>query len=225
MNRMVDLFLPEAVKGQKYGSYKLDISDIESYCDYEAFDRDLFAEMISERPEIIKVEVDNDYLNLTINPEYITSVPRELSQKEIDLICAKHVLWLYDEGGERANLSNCVLRNLNLNGKDLSFSVCCSAVFENCDLHSTTFEKTDIDNSEFLNCNMQDTYFERTKLVNTVLENCNISDSIINDSRLTNTVMRDCNLDNTNPKGCDLEGFQCVEGDITEEPEGLSPIL
>lgn len=226
MNRMVDRFTSEAIQSHKEGSYVLDISDVESACDFETFDRDLFVEMMSERNEFIDAEENNGELYLTINPSYITAVPRELSQKDLDVICAKHILWKNDAGGERANLSNCILRNLSLYGTDLSFCVCCSAVFENCDMHSTAFINSDFEKTQFLNCCMQDTYFERANLSDAVFEDCDISNSIINDCRLTNAVMRDCNLDNTNPTGCELIGYRFVESNITEEePEGLSPIL
>ncbi|MBQ3330250.1 MAG: pentapeptide repeat-containing protein [Ruminococcus sp.] len=226
MNRMVDRFTSEAIQGHKKGSYVLDISDVESACGFETFDRDLFTEMMSERNEFIDVEENNGDLYLTINPAYITAIPRELSQKDLDVICAKHILWMNDAGGERANLSNCILRNLSLYGTDLSYCVCCSAVFENCDMHSTAFINSDFEKTQFLNCCMQDTYFERATLSDAVFEDCDISNSIINDCRLTNAVMRDCDLDKTNPTGCDLEGFRYVESDITEsDSPGLSPIL
>lgn len=226
MNRMVDRFTAEAIQGHKNGSYVLDISDVDSACDFELFDRDLFAEMMSERKEFDEIEQNNGDLYLTINPEYITAVPRELTQKDIDVICAKHVLWMNDVGGERANLSNCVLRNLSIYGTDFSYCVCNSAVIENCDMHSTAFINADFEKTQFINCCMQDTYFDRANLVQAEFENCDISNSIMNDCRLTNVVMRDCNLDNTNPTGCELEGLRYVESNITEdEPESLSPIL
>ena len=226
MNRMVDRFTTEAIQGHKKGFYELDLSDAESACNFEPFDRELFAEMIAERHEFIEVEENNGYLTLSINPEYMTAVPHELTQNELDVICAKHILWINDAGGERANLSNCILQNLKICGTDLSYAVCCSAVFENCDMHSTSFINTDFEGARFMNCCMEDTYFDRTNLVNAEFDHCDLSNSIINACRLTNAVTRDCSLDNTNPTGCALEDYRDVEEDITEdESQGLSPIL
>lgn len=217
MNRMVDQFTEEAIHGYKNGSYILDLSDVDSACDFVLFDRDLFAEMISERTEFIEVEETNNELYLTINPEYITEVPHELTQQELDIICAKHILWMNDVGGERANLSNCVLRDLDLYGRELSYCVCCSAAIENCNMHSASFINADFEGTHFSNCRMQDTYFERTNLSKAVFNNCDISDSFISGCKLTDAVMKDCNLDNTNPNGCDLQGYRFVEGDHTEQ--------
>ena len=226
MCRMTDRFTAEALQGHKDGSYAIDLTSVESECDFEMFDRDLFVAMMSEHDEFTDVEENNGDLYLTVDPKYIDDVPRELTQRELDVICAKHILWKNNAGGERANLSNRIMRNLSIYGTDLSYCVCVSSVFENCDMHSTAFINADFENTQFQNCCLQDTYFEGTHLVGAVFEDCDISNSIINNCNLKNAVMRDCNLDNTNPTGCDYTGFREVEGDVKEdESVGLSPIL
>ena len=199
--------------------------DVSEYYE-QHFDRflnyGLFQDMLSERPEFSDVEEYCDELTVTVRPE-LRNFPRArtLSQKELDVICAKHVLWLNDAGGEQADLSNCVLKGLFLRGKDLSHAYCNSAVFDDCNLESTDFSSAELESARFTNCEMMDLFAVKTNFIDAEFESCDLSDATIAECLMMNSTMKNCNLDNTSLSDCDGE----PEIILDDEAEGLSPIL
>ena len=150
-----------------------------------------------------------------------TANVRNLSQKELDVICANHVLWLNDAGGEQADLSNCVLRGLFLRGRDLSHAYCNSAVFDDCNLESTDFSSAELESARFTNCEMMDLFAVKTNFIDAEFESCDLSDATIAECLMMNSTIKNCNLDNTNLSDCDGEP-EIISDD---EAEGLAPIL
>lgn len=170
--------------------------------------------MIVERPEFDDVEEYCGELSLRVNPMFEDIHTRELSQQELDVICAKHVLWLNDSGGEQANLSNCVLKGLNLYGKDLSNSSCEHAVFDGCNLQSVDFSNAEMESARFINCKMQDIFANVTNFVQAEFRNCDISNSVVCDSLLTSATMQQCKVEDTQITNCQLDGFEYPDTDM-----------
>ena len=144
-----------------------------------------------------------------------------MKQGELDVICAKHSLWLNDAGGEQADLSNCVLRGLFLCGRDLSHSICNRTVFDDCNLQSADFSNAVLVGTGFENCDMHDIYAKGANLTNASLTGCNLSGTTAVECMLTNAAVKDCNLDAVYSSDC--KGEPEVFSD--DEAEGLSPIL
>lgn len=68
-------------------------------------------------------------------------------------MCAKHTLWLHDEGGVQADFSGCELSNLDLSHRDLN-----NALFNGAFLYGTSFQESylcfaDFSDAEIENCN------------------------------------------------------------------------
>lgn len=225
MEKLVDHFTLEILKNQNNGRYSMSTHDVSEYYE-QHFDRflnyGLFQNMLSERPEFSDVEEYCDELTVTVRPE-LRNFPRArtLSQKELDVICAKHVLWLNDAGGEQADLSNCVLKGLFLRGKDLSHAYCNSAVFDDCNLESTDFSSAELESARFTNCEMMDLFAVKTNFIDAEFESCDLSDATIAECLMMNSTIKNCNLDNTNLSDCDGEP-EIISDD---EAEGLAPIL
>ena len=213
MERIVDYYTKQTLERQSDGKASLLLSDVseryEGYLDY-----DLFANMIVERPEFDDVEEYCGELSLRVNPMFEDIHTRELSQQELDVICAKHVLWLNDSGGEQANLSNCVLKGLNLYGKDLSNSSCEHAVFDGCNLQSVDFSNAEMESARFINCKMQDIFANVTNFVQAEFRNCDISNSVVCDSLLTSATMQQCKVEDTQITNCQLDGFEYPDTDM-----------
>ena len=178
--------------------------------------------MLSERPEFSDVEEYCDELTVTVRPELRNfSCARTLSQKELDVICAKHVLWLNDTGGEQADLSNCVLKGLFMRGRDLSHAYCNYTVFDDCNLDSVDFSSAELESARFTNCEMMDLFAVKTNFVDAEFESCDLSDATIAECLMMNSTIKNCNLDNTHLSDCDGEP-EIISDD---EAEGLAPIL
>lgn len=225
MEKLVEHFALEILRNQKDGQYQFSMTTVSNYY-LEKFDgflnSELFLDMISEYPEIAEIEEYCGELTAKIKPAFRkTANVRNLSQKELDLICANHALWLNDAGGEQADLSNCVLRGLFLCGRDLSHSYCKDAVFNDCNLQSVDFSKADLDSVRFENCHMVDLYAVNTDLRNARFVGCDISNATISNCSLLNSTVKNCNLENTYPYSCEGE----LEYITDDEAEGLAPVL
>lgn len=225
MEKLVDHFTLEILKHQTDGRYSMSTHDVSEYYE-QNFDRflnyGLFQDMLSERPEFSDVEEYCDELTVTVKPELRNfSRARTISQKELDVICAKHMLWLNDAGGERADLSNCILRGLFLCGRDLSHSFCEHAVFEDCNLQSVDFSNAELESARFEKCDMKDLFAVNTNFINAEFCGCDISNATVSSCQLMNTTIKNCDLENTSPEGCDGEPEIITD----DEAEGLSPVL
>lgn len=120
------------------------------------------------------------------------TIPYEYDDREIDVILAKHTLWLNDQGGEQAdfsgglidgydfhsetiagiNFGNCILKNINLNCKEIIGCTFDHAVIENCDMWETYFKHCSFDSAKITDCRIQDAK----------IEECNMHKSSIEDS-------------------------------------------
>ena len=98
--------------------------------------------MLSERPEIAEVDYDyeNDTVSVALADEHIRFTDengmRYLTEQDIEIMCAKHILWLNDEGGEQADFSNCVIRGMDLSRRNLNQAIFDGAKISNTQLYS-----------------------------------------------------------------------------------------
>lgn len=217
MERLVDYYTKQALESQSDGKATLLLSDVSEQ--YEAttqgfLDYDLFTNMLAERPEFDGVEENCGELFIKVNPLFKDIHIRELSQQEMDVICAKHVLWLNGAGGEQANLSSCVLKGLNLYARDLSNSYCEHAVFASCLLKSVDFSNAEMESARFTDCYMQDICANKTNFIQAEFKECDISNSVVCDSLLTSATMQQCKVENTQIVDCQLDGFEYPETDM-----------
>lgn len=78
MESLVEKYVQQALAGQEDGSFTLSYSDLDAEVerrvhdeDMVNFDRQLFLNMLSERPEFDEVETTQNELYLTIAPEFV----------------------------------------------------------------------------------------------------------------------------------------------------------
>ncbi len=217
MGELVEHYTKEVLQIQSEGQVTLSLSDVGDYyqSEYQGFlDHELFKNMLMERPEFDDIEENCGDLFITVNPQYERVYTREISPRELEVICAKHTLWLNDAGGEQADLSNCVLKGLSLYGKDLSNSRCEFAVFEDCNMQSVDFSNAEMESVRFDGCFMQDIFANKTNFVQANFTNCDISNSVITDSLLTSAAMNHCKVENSQITKCQTEGFKYPETDM-----------
>ena len=219
MERLVKHFTEQTLKSQYKGEARLLLSDVSEY--YEAttqgfLDYNLFQNMLSECPEFDEVEEDCGELHIKVNDLYKDIFVRELTQQELDVICANHILWLNDAGGEQANLSNCILKSLNLYGKDLSNSYCEFAVFDGCNLQSVDFSGAELESAKFNDCYMQDIFANKTNFIQVNFVDCDISNSVVTDSLLISATMEHCNVENTQIISCQIDEFEYPDTDMDQ---------
>lgn len=213
MLRIVDECVAKAVQDQESGAYQINLSNVSGGADNLSLDNGLFVNMLCDRNEIERAEIGfddyDDTLYIGIAKEYLCQEndekPRSLTQKEVELICAKHLLWLNDECGEQADFSNCLLRGLNLTDKELENAIFDGAKIvdtEMCkmDANYSSFIETRIGNCEVYQCTMRESNFTKAEILNSQLSRCDMSSS-----NFTNVAMRNCNAYGVNMRDSCLE--------------------
>lgn len=120
-----------------------------------------------------------------------------LSDKEIDLKCAKHLLWLHDEdGGVQADFRNCHLKNANFTSEDLTSALFDGCVMENCDFKSATLCFAEMTNSKIIDSDFSYTTIDEAIFKKTEFHRCNFSQLIGYHANFASAVFDKCDLFN-----------------------------
>ena len=216
MMKFVEYFAKYVMDYQNDGSAILHMDEVcEAYeIEYgEVLDQSLFQKMLSERKEFTEVERDLGKLFIEINNNVEDYEPREIEQKELDIVSAKHVLWQNGLGGRQAVFSNCILRGLDFVGKNLIDCDCENAVFIDCDMRFANINNSWINSAKFINCNMRGISAIKAHFSESKFENCDLSDSSFNNGTLINVAMFDCDTENMDTRHSLQKGFEQIESE------------
>ena len=199
LQRLVEQFTQSAICCQDEGCYSLSVESVRRRAGDQQFDVNLFAEMLSERPEMHIVEMDEDRIHTYLAMEYATvgEPPdvRRLMKREVTSMIAKHQLWLNGDGGECADFSKCFLDNYN---------------FPYAQLQGANFDGAILVNVSFPNANLTDGSFQGTKFQGCDMRNVTATDAcfkdaIFRDSDLAWSSFKHCNLKSAVFTGCELD--------------------
>lgn len=192
------------------------------------FDNDLFLQMLKDREEIENAELGDEFdetVHIRISDAYQhrdnDENLRALTQREVELMCAKHLLWLSDESGEQADFSGCLLRGIKLDNKELENAIFDGAKLVNVDMTDTdmsyaTFIGTRIANGYLCNCTVTEADFTQAEISNTQISQCDMSSS-----NYKKATMRNCNVYKLNMRDSCIErtsfrGTKKSEIDLTD---------
>lgn len=206
----VDEQVEKAILYQKRGEYKIPEKELYKY---KSLDYELFAEMLAERDEVNMAGYDSgdESIRLWLAPKFVYTEDdghlKVITQKEFEMTCAKHLLWLESGIGEQADFSNCLLRNLELSDRWLE-----NIIFDNAKIvdsrmngancNSSSFKGTRIIKTECIEMTAQGADFTGAKISNCVLSNADMSSSNFTkaafwDCDFFDTVLRESCLEKT----------------------------
>ena len=130
MKKILDHVIDQALDDHDQSAYIISLPQVKETFDNDIIDDELFTAMLRERPEIVDMDVcDGGDIMVVLSHESIIahdlSKMRVLTQDDVEIMYAKHILFNHDEGGEKADFSNCRLTNLDmrhmqLNGADFT---------------------------------------------------------------------------------------------------------
>lgn len=130
---------------------------------------------------------------------------------EIEIICAKHALWIYGEsGGERADFSNCLLENVNLSNCNLCGADFSGATFINCNLDDASMCDADFENTKFKRCSLRHFTAEGANFKGSDVYNCDLNGAYFTESNFTESKINDCNFYKASFRYCCLESWKCT---------------
>ena len=189
----VDEQVDKALLYQKGGKHKFPESDL---YDKEPFNYGLFIDMLTERPEINMAGQDDDIIRMVIAPKFVyaedDSHLKVITQKEFDLISAKHLLWLEEGVGQQADFSNCLLRNLEMSDRNLVNMIFDGAKIvdsrmNGADMSYSSFKATKIFSSECMELVAKECDFTGAKI-----SNCDLTRADMSSNNFTKTAFWDC---------------------------------
>ncbi len=127
---------------------------------------------------------------------------------ELEIICAKHSLWIYGEqGGERADFSNCLLDNVNLSNCNLCGADFSGATFINCKLDDASMCDAEFKDAKFKRCSLRHFTAEGADFKESDFYNCDLRGAYFTASNFTKSKMADCNFYEASFMNCCLESW------------------
>lgn len=131
---------------------------------------------------------------------------------ELEIICAKHALWIYGEsGGERADFSNCLLENVNLSNCNLCGADFSGATFINCNLDDASMCDADFEDAKFKRCSLRHFTAEEADFKDSDFYNCDLRGACFTHSNFTRSKMADCNFHEVSFMNCCLESWTSTD--------------
>lgn len=239
MRWLADKYTQKAVDGQMDCQYSIDLNAIERQCRHNGFSEELFTAMLSDRPEIETAETMDRYCVVTIAEPYLRQDNeqnlRKLTLEEVEIMCAKHFLWLHDADGAQADFSNCLLADLDLSRKnlinavfdgaklqnvklqdtELCFASCIGTKFYHCDLTDVIAEEADFKNAECIGSDFDNGCFTHSNFANAEFCDCSMNDCDLQSCCLDGTDFGEMYLGSTNTRNCCFD-----EQAWTEERDG-----
>lgn len=127
---------------------------------------------------------------------------------ELEIICAKHALWIYgEEGGERDDFSNCLLEKVNLSNCNLCGADFSGAEFVNCRFGNVSMCDADFSNAKFKQCSLRHLTAEGADFTESDFYNCDLRGAYFTASNFKNGKMADCNFHEASFMNCCLESW------------------
>ena len=221
MNALVDRYAKLAVDCQCDGVYSLPYRVLQKAADFNYFNEDFFMEMLSNRPEIELIETDYESYFITIAPEFRTEIDESaykvLTQEDVDIICAKHFLFDHDSGGQEADFSDCLLKDLDLHSKQLNGASLRGARLVNCNLEDCGLCFSDMTGTQFFHCRCAGLTAEEAQLSEAQFISSDFHGAYFTHSDCSKLKVRECNLDGASFQNCCIERADFGVAELDEQ--------
>ena len=212
MRWLTEKYVQKALVGQLDCQYRINLIEARNLCRQTGYTDELFIEMLSERKEFEYVEQTDESCFVTIAEPYLRQENerdyRKLTPKEVEVMCANHILWLNDAGGEQADFSNCLLNDLDLSHRNLNNAVFNDAKFTNTRLCGTELCFAVLNNAKFYNCDLSDAIAEEAEFKGVECIGSDFSRGTFTHSDFAGARFRDCDLTYVNMQSCCIEGTE-----------------
>lgn len=207
---LVEEYAKLAVACQLDGRYKVPMKKLRHGSDNNYFQDNLIMEMLSEREELSMVEAVEDDLYLHVAPEFRVEDGlenlRRLANEDLEVMCAKHVLWLHGVGGEPADFSGCYLENMDLSGKNLERASFDGSRLVNCFFYGTTVSNVSFRGARIHDCEMTDMNADGASFVDAKILGTDMSRSNLNNANFSRTAFMDSSISSCHMANCCFEG-------------------
>ena len=223
MNRLVDLAIFQALECHDQSTYIISPSELQDTSVRDPFDVELFIAMLKERPEIVDMEVgDNGEVMVTLSLESIIehdlSKMRVLTQDDVEIMYAKHILFNHDEGGEKADFSSCRLTNLDMRHMQLNGADFTGALLEGVRMNDAGLCFCTFRDAKLVGCNLNGAVAEESDFCGATFTECKMRNGIYTHSNFAHTSFQDTDLWMSSFASCCIENSSIMD----TETEGVN---
>ena len=149
-----------------------------------------------------------------------------LNDHDIEVKCAKHLLWLYDEeGGVQADFRNCHLRNADFTKVDLTSALFDDCSIENCNFTSASLNSVEISRATIVDSNFSYTVMDDIVCRESTLQHCNFSQNITYNGNFAHTKFDKCDLFNAQFHNSCFDGTEFARTNYDDSDIDLDSIL
>lgn len=223
MNRLVDLAIFQALECHDQSTYIISPSELQDTSVRDPFDVELFIAMLKERPEIVDMDVgDNGEVMVTLSLESIIehdlSKMRVLTQDDVEIMYAKHILFNHDEGGEKADFSGCRLTNLDMRHMQLNGADFTGALLEGVRMNDAGLCFCTFRDAKLVGCNLNGAIAEESDFCGATFTECKMRNGIFTHSNFAHTSFQDTDLWMSSFASCCIENSSIMD----TETEGVN---
>lgn len=227
MQKKVDEIVKNALQNAQDDNYSIELRDIAPPGEPD-ININLLISMLCEREEIDVVDITQNEIFICPNRTYMENEnpikqPHQCEKyydescsDDIQILCAKHVLWLLDGTGEKADFQNTGVQNLDIIGKNLNGAILSNVVMRNCSLKDSELCFAKAEDAIFENVDFSNVTAEESEFINCRFENCDFSSAFFTHANLSRSDFNDCRFFRTSMQSCliDGTGFTDGNGDI-----------
>lgn len=214
MNKIIDKAILEALECHDDSTYIISLTDLRDT--YDTIDEELFTQMLRERPEIVDMDVgDCGDILVTLSLESIIdhdlSKMRVLTQQDLEIMYAKHILFNYGEGGKQADFSGCRLRDLDMRHMQLNGANFTGALLENVRMTDAGLCSCVFRDAKLENCDLNHVVAEEADFCGATFRECNVKNGIFTHSNFSHTQFHDTDLWMSDLSACCIQGTNIMD--------------
>lgn len=196
MTRIVGLYTQKALEDREDGEYNLDLDEVYNEFKFREFNQNLFLDMLRDRPEFDDINYYDGVYTVKIAKDYLSDDEYyRLYQDDIDIMEAKHILWMHDAGGEQADFRGCEMDGIHFNVKNFAGAIFDDSIITNCDFEDALLMSASFNESEINRCSFKNATAEEVTAKNASFIDCDFTQADFLDSKFNGTCFNNCNFD------------------------------
>ena len=214
MTRIVGLYSQRALRDQEDGEYNLDFDEIYDEFKFRDFNQNLFLDMLRDRPEFDDINYYDGVFTIKIGREYLSDDEYyRLYQDDIDIMEAKHILWMHDAGGEQADFRGCEMDGIDFKDKTFAGAIFDDCIitnsdFENAMLMSASFNQAEINKCDFTNATAEEVKAKNAAFIDCTFNQADFIESDFNGTRFDNCDFSCISMEKSCIKGTEFFGTE-----------------
>ena len=223
MKKILDHVIDQALDDHDQSAYIISLPKVKEIFDNDIIDDELFTAMLRERPEIVDMDVcDGGDIMVVLSHESIIahdlSKLRVLTQDDVEIMYAKHILFNHGEGGEKADFSNCRLTNLDMRHMQLNGADFTGALLENVRMNDAGLCFCVFRDTKLAGCNLTSAIAEEADFCGATFTECKMRNGIYTHSNFAHTSFQDTDLWMSSFASCCIENSSIMD----TETEGVN---